>query len=905
MSTQLDAQPTEESNESGAEGQMALTPVWQESTLQAGFVHDWLVAGPLATPLADIEGFNGPNFKERIAADFRTATGKVGKAQDPAVPGAGEIFASALERHSFVPDHDGTKWRVVRCLDDHFVDLSTFHHTPHYLQSWAYCVLEVGGARDVTFALTTNGPADIWVNGEHCHRAERFQHQLPATVSFAARLKEGRNEIGICFEAVALRECPYVMALQVADDQGTDSAHERRGDKAFDDCKVFLPTSVRPESRRKTLESLFEQAYLERDLYSRHAKVTVRWPGDEPVTDDFALRLQRKGGRIYSEHHTKGESREEVVLGTAFQFPQDDYQIMLFPNPEHYYTNDLRVERMLDIHIVGNTEYSTERYGTYQGRRREALLGAARRGAEDSVFSEIAAMELGMWDNLNEQVILDSIASINERADCSDFDLVGLLGMAGRYIEEEGFPQSLVEPLQSCFQNFRYWMDQPGADAMCFWSENHQILFHTCEILAGQLLPDELFANAGLTGSEHRSKGEERALSWLRKRAAGGFREWDSNTYFEEDVLALSHLVDLAENDDVRELAAVVLDKMFFGLAVNSFKGVFGSSHGRTYAPYIKDAFREPTSGITRLLWGKGIFNGSIRGTVSLACAVNYQLPPVIEAIAIDPADEIWSRERHAGQLEAWCDREEGEWAVDKVTYKTPDYMLSSAQDYRPGRFGYQQHIWQATLAPEAVVFVTHPPCLSEDGSHRPNFWHGNVVLPRVAQWKDLLVAVHQLPEDDWLGFTHAYFPVYAFDEHEIRDGWACARVGEGYLAITASAGFTLTESGKSAFRELRSYGQNNVWMVQMGREELDGSFAEFVEKVTALDIIFEEDSVHLTSLRGDSIDFGWQGPLLVNEQEQEIGGFLHFDNPYSSTELGSEKMSIQFMDLLMQLDFS
>ena len=131
-------------------------------------------------------------------------------------------------------------------------------------------------------------------------------------------------------------------------------------------------------------------------------------------------------------------------------------------------------------------------------------------------------------------------------------------------------------------------MDQPGADAMCFWSENHQILFHTCEILAGQLLPDELFANAGLTGSQHRAKGEERALSWLRKRAAGGFREWDSNTYFEEDVLALSHLVDLAENDDVRELAAVVLDKMFFGLAVNSFKGAFGSSHGRTYSPYIK-----------------------------------------------------------------------------------------------------------------------------------------------------------------------------------------------------------------------------------------------------------------------------------------------------------------------------
>ena len=905
MSTQLGAQPTGESKESEAEGHMALTPVWQESALQAGFVHDWLVAGPLETPVANMDGYTGPNFKERIAVDFRAAAGGNQRAPDPALPASPEIFASALERHKFIPDRDESMWRVVRCLDDHFVDLSTFHHTPHYLQAWAYCVLDSPGACDVTLALTTNGPADIWVNGEQCHRVEHFHHQLPDSVSFPARLKEGRNEIGVCFEAVALRECPYVMALQVTDHQEAGNTPEQRSDRSCDSFSVLLPTSIRPESRRQTLESIFDQAYLERDVYSRHAKVIVRWPEGQPVTDDFALRLMRKGGRIYSEHHTKGEERAEVILGTAFQFPQDDYQVMLFPNPEHYYANGMRVERRLDIHIVGNNEYSTERYGTYQERRREALLDAARRGAEGSIFSEIAAMELRMWDNLNEQVILDSIASINERADCSDFELVGLLGMAGRYIEEPGFPQSLIEPLQNCFLNFRYWMDQPGADAMCFWSENHQILFHTCEILAGQLLPDELFANAGLTGSQHRAKGEERALSWLRKRAAGGFREWDSNTYFEEDVLALSHLVDLAENDDVRELAAVVLDKMFFGLAVNSFKGAFGSSHGRTYSPYIKDAFREPTSGITRLLWGKGIFNRSIRGTVSLGCAVNYQLPPVIEAISIDPADEIWSRERHSGQLEEWCDREEGEWEVNKVTYKTPDYMLSSAQDYRPGEFGYQQHIWQATLSPEAVVFVTHPSCLSEDGSHRPNFWHGNVALPRVAQWKDLLVAIHQLAADDWLGFTHAYFPIYAFDEHEIRDGWACARVGEAYLAITASAGLSLTEKGKNAYRELRSYGQNNIWMVQMGRADADGSFAEFVEKVTALDITFEEDSIHLSSLRGESIDFGWQGPLLVNEKEEPISGFLHFDNPYSSTELGAEKMSIQFMDLLMQLDFS
>ena len=893
MSTEVGAQPSGQPENAGAGDQENTAPVWLKYGLRDGFIDCWLVAGPVATPIADIGGFAGPDFKQEVASAFRATPAAGGPAQEPALPASTEIFAGALERHKLVSDRDETTWRVVRCLEDHFVDLSAFHRTPHYLQAWAYCVLDSPAAREVTLALTTNGPAGVWINGRLCRRVEHFHHQLPHTVKFTAQLEEGQNEVGVSFEAVALRECPFVMALQLADDADAE------------DVSVLLPSSVRPENRRQELESLFERAYLERDLYSRHAKVVVRWPEGEPAQDDFTVRLVRRDGRIYSEHHTKGEHRAEILLGNAFQFPEGDYQVMLFPNPEHYYVEGLRVERRLDVHIVGNSEYSTERYGTYPGRRREALLYAARLGAGGGLFAEIAAMELGMWDKLNEQVILDSIGSINARGEYSDIELVGLLGMVGRYIEEPGFPQTLVEPLQDCFLGFRYWMDEPGADAMFFWSEDHQILFHTCEILAGQLLPDETFSNAGLSGSQRREQGERRALSWLRKRAAGGFSEWDSNDFFEKYVLALSHLVDLAEDDNVRELAAVVLDKMFFGLAVNSFKGVFGSSHGRTLAPYIKDAYQEPTSGVARLLWGKGFFNRNICGTVSLACAANYQLPTVIEVISIDPADEIWSRERHAGQLEAWCDGAEGEWEVNKVTYKTPDYMLASAQDYRPGERGYQEHVWQATLSPEAVVFVTHPPCLSEDGSHRPNFWRGNVALPRVAQWKDLLVAVHRLGNDDWLGFTHAYFPIFAFDEHEMREGWACGRVGDGYLAITASGGLSLTESGKSALRELRSYGQKNVWLLQMGRAEMDGSFAEFMEKVAALDVTFEEDSVHLTSLRGESIDFGWSGPLLVNEKEEELSGFLHYDNPYSSTELGAESMGIQFMDLLMQLDFS
>ena len=104
------------------------------------------------------------------------------------------------------------------------------------------------------------------------------------------------------------------------------------------------------------------------------------------------------------------------------------------------------------------------------------------------------------------------------------------------------------------------------------------------------------------------------------------FSEWDSNCYFEEDLLALSHLADLAESQSVYDLATVIMDKMFLTMALNSYKGTFGSTHGRTYTPHIKGARGESTAGVSRLMWGMGAFNDKILATVGLACMTELWL---------------------------------------------------------------------------------------------------------------------------------------------------------------------------------------------------------------------------------------------------------------------------------------
>lgn len=833
-----------------------------------GFVHSWLVAGPRAQAF-DPAHFTGSDIRPAVAQAHCTT---------PTLQGTIQEFASPW------PDQPTNRWRRVEPGADRFVDVTSFYATPHFVECWAYTAVECSQAWQGSARLTTHGPADVWVDGRHRHHSTHFADPRPQTVSFPLTLKAGLQHVLVRFVTVARRAAPMVMALEF---------------HPHPEFTLNLPQDPRwrPEESQTLLDA-FNGAFMDRETFERHDAITVHWRESQPLEVNITARLERKDGRIYSEQRTEGRTMTSVRLGPTYQFPGDAYFIRLLPDLEEFYRHGRRLERRFPIHLAGNLDYSTARYGTYAQRRREALAHAT---LQENVFAEIAKMELGQWPAVKWDVLHECIAMIESRADCSDFYLTGLLGALYRYGEQAEFPTAVKEALETCILGFRYWMDEPGQDIMCFWTENHQILFHCCEVLAGQLFPDRIFPNHNLTGAEHQARGEARALQWLRKRARGGFREWDSNTYFEEDVLALTHLADLAESDELHEMAVVVLDKLFFGLAVNSFQGVFGSTHGRGYAPTLKNAHREATSGLARMLWGMGIFNGHVRGTVSLACAESYRLPPVIEALALDPAPEIWVRERHAGVLEEAWDCEEGAWQVNKVTYKTPDYMLASAQDHNPGQPGRQEHIWQATLSPTAAVFVTHPPCLSEDSALRPNAWHGHAILPRVAQYRDVLFALHNLPDDDWMGFTHAYFPTYAFDRYFMQDGWAFAQVGEGYLALTASTGHQLEIYENNARRELRAPG-SAVWVLQMGRRALDGEFQDFRNRVRALDLAFDGLRVDFRSLRGDRFEFAWTGPFLRNGAPEPLADFPHSDSPYSQTALDAETMDIQFQDLLLRL---
>ena len=89
-----------------------------------------------------------------------------------------------------------------------------------------------------------------------------------------------------------------------------------------------------------------------------------------------------------------------------------------------------------------------------------------------------------------------------------------------------------------------------------------------------------------------------------------------------------------------------------------------------------------------------------------------------------------------------------------------------------------------------------------------------------------------------------------------------------------------------------------------MGQQMLDGSFEEFKQKILDLKMNIDSLSINFTSLRGDSLCFGWDGPFWVNDQEQQISGFRHYENIYCIADMPATQMDIVYQEEGIRLNF-
>ena len=178
--------------------------------------------------------------------------------------------------------------------------------------------------------------------------------------------------------------------------------------------------------------------------------------------------------------------------------------------------------------------------------------------------------------------------------------------------------------------------------------------------------------------------------------------------------------------------------------------------------------------------------------------------------------------------------------------------------------------------------------------------------LPRVAQHRDLLIALHSLPANDESGYTCVFFPTTAFEEHQVGKQWVFAAKGDAYIALGCSRPLTLIQDGPAALRELRAAGREAAWLCQMGTRAEHGSFADF--RKWALAARFESSglSVSYRPLGGKVVSFGWNQALCFNGEEVPLHQPNHYEGPHCVTDgWPATQMVVAYGGQAIQLDFA
>ena len=568
------------------------------------------------------------------------------------------------------------------------------------------------------------------------------------------------------------------------------------------------------------------------------------------------------------------------------------------------------------------------------------------------VFRQLSAYANG--SPMVDEDFDDILATIKSNHDCNDFTLNGLLRMIYLDKKPNRISRNVKERSKERILDFKYWWDDARRDTTyrCYHTENHQALYHTAELLAGQLYKNEVFTN-GMTGRQHIDHALERLRPWLDYRFRFGFSEWHS-TYYDVEALLLVNLYEFAEDKEIRRKAENVLNILMLDLALNQKNGYLCGSSGRTYASSLLSGIHVTTP-LCYVAFGTGDCKGDeITGAVAIATS-SYRCPEVIRTIATDSSLTYESRLRTSLNVEdataygidynkeldchlfwgmqefihplairmsknisekydTWPYRDYDRYIdlyekemqekgytesrdrfalseANVVTKRTPHYLLSTTADYRKGRQGYQQLAWMATLSPKAVVYTNHPGGTNLRQS--PNYWAGTEILPRAAQHGNVAICVYNIPENHNTRFTHAHFPVKEMDDVRQEGNWIFGCKDGGYIALYSSVLPELKEDFRGELCDLVADGTSNIWLCEMGTVDEWGSFDKFVAGITGADIKCEDGNIRYSSPTSGTIGFGWDAPLTVNNGTIALRHRYRYDNPFCRADLDTKRIEI------------
>ncbi len=754
-----------------------------------GYVTTWLISGPLETPVdpatRTISNQDKYEYHQRMTI------------HDDNIKSSPEKIDVGID------GIEGMPWRFYPSGPNCFVDVSKFYFVIYKCEFW--CATSIISPKDQNIdADIWNYPSyDAWLNGEHISSRTECQYAPMKRNRVTFSLKKGENIFFLRAQNACTRDTRNIVALSFP---------------GKPDITVAYPgnDTSKTEAMRATLDWLY----------------SIKWNGEKiiapceaPQGTKFTVNGKEASGTIFEidPKYSTAKICAEIYglkLERKFEFIE---RMIPAKKIEWKNADEARkdfIDKIVSREIPSDTQDVQWFYNIYA----KLVKG------------------IPLTDN-DVRIIRLALSDVDVQKDCSDFRFSYILASVKKGL----FPDYLVEEVHKSAVNYSYWPDEKGIGAMCYGSENHALLFHTSQMLAGMLWPNDLFVCSGRTGKQQYDIAKNRIDAWLTAIENNGYKEFMSGGYSPITAAAMLLVIDFAE-ENLSVRCSKLLDEMFYSLAHNTFDGIVYAPQGRIYRGVLFP-WREGTQSLIYYATGTCVPNGiGAPGSWLAAFAdTKYKFPSDLE--------------EHIHQTGMYYGKAEG---TKIQTYKGKGFLLTSLPiemvngecfgKYKPGAAGYQQHLSTASLGGQCIVYPQHPGGPYDGVSIRPGYWYGNGYFPAQKQWDNVLGQVFPIGINHPMRFTHLYFPTRCFDEWEHDGQWLFGKRNQGYVAVWCSNPLSLYDGDISQGCDWYAEQGVAAYLTVCGDTTMNSSFDEFKKYAKDFAPKFDRDTLTLTTSKGQSI---------------------------------------------------
>ena len=781
---------------------------------RTGFLTSYLVSGPRETDFINDETDDNQlryeTYLRSLVADH-----------DETIPEA----AVALGENSRL----GMPWRYYYHYGNWFVDESTFYSTLQKVELDAVTFVEVEKDITVQAVVWSYAAVKVWCNGEKVCSMDTPVYKPIRKEAMELHLKKGVNRIYVGLQTLGVRDTRTLFGIQILD--------------CRDEITVALPDEEKTDELVR-IENWLDTLCIENSVMTfKGTAPQGAWMAYDSQSPDFAkVDSRKKWQEISGKDRVVLDEKEIGVIlvrvnGTHAVLTRTVENILA---QKPIYSNESGFEE--------NKESIFRRIGEAESLSRGDKFGF-------SISNILARKALGTDTSRDLELLKETLEQIESRYDCSDFLVCGLV----RYLKKYPLEDKMADRAKKVLLNWRYWMDQKGSDAMCFWSENHSLMFYTCAMNVGEMYPDDYFPRADMTGKELHNEGRAKVECWLTDVEEHGFEEFLSTVYMCVTFAALLNVIDFSV-PEISRRAAAITDRLLEMLCRHTCDGVVIAPMGRVYREVVQP-FQQGAQALMNLINPRVPYSFG-EGWLGFYASSSYQLPAGLTELMENPADISYSTGNAficLKKTEDYCMTSVQSPRMDSGFKRWENLTLHPEADpsaceytkslnerfhgttcFEPGVYGYQQHMWYAALDKETDIFTNHPGGTCDSSSMRPGFWYGNGVMPALVQKGNMLGAVYHIPKEHPIHFTHAYFPAPKFSETRITDHWLIGRKKTGFAALWCS-GVMEPVNDQLFDCEYRTYGDDIAYFCICGSHDFK-TLDEFEAYVKGLRPEFKEE---------------------------------------------------------------